>query len=295
MITHSKLKSHLEGFRRYMEGKNYSPAGIVSYVGTVRRFLISNAWGDEFKFADFLAYFGTVSQSHLAASMKKSMLVHLKRYYDYLAETGYRNDHPCQNFVFQEAVDRSVIQSDLFTMDELETIMNMEAGWGRMPWKNKTVISLLIYQALAGDEIINLKMGDIDLDRGTVTIRSGKKRTRELELKPRQYGILHHYINEERVEWLMEDTDRLIINHYGKAASIIRHSFDNFRQLYPDRDLSPTTMRGSVISYWLNVLKLPMEQVQLMAGLKWISSIERYQHLTKDEEQEMLRQFHPLG
>jgi len=181
-------------------------------------------------------------------------------------------------------------------MEELEAVLNMQEGWGGQPEKNKTVISLLIYQGLTKNEVLKMRTSDIDMENGIIKIRANRKQlARELEIKPRQFAILHKYLNEEREKWLKEETDLLIINQYGKAASIIRYTFEPFKQLYPDRKLEPSTIRESVISHWLNVQKIPMEQVTLMAGLKWISSVERYRHLLKEEEQEILKKFHPMG
>lgn len=65
--------------------------------------------------------------------------------------------------------------------------------------------------------------------------------------------------------------------------------------MFPDRSLSPKTIRDSVIALWLNDLKIPLEQVQLMAGHRWISSTERYVQTSIEEQRELLKMVHPLG
>ncbi len=296
MITISRLNKHLAGIRVWMEAKGHSKRTVQSYLHTIRMFLTTDPWGDEYKYADIIGYFEKVSKSHLHISTKKLRLVHLKKYYDFLVATNYRRDHPCERFYLDGMTDRSVIQSDLFSMEEMEAVLGMEHGWGGQPEKNKTVMSLLIYQGLTKNEVLKMRTSDIDMENGIIKIRANRKQlARELEIKPRQFAILHKYLNEEREKWLKEETDLLIINQYGKAASIIRYTFEPFKQLYPDRKLEPSTIRESVISHWLNVQKIPMEQVTLMAGLKWISSVERYRHLLKEEEQEILKKFHPMG
>ncbi len=38
-----------------------------------------------------------------------------------------------------------------------------------------------------------------------------------------------------------------------------------------------------------------MEQVQLMAGHKWISATERYRYAPLEEQRELINKFHPLN
>jgi len=66
------------------------------------------------------------------------------------------------------------------------------------------------------------------------------------------------------------------------------------KHLFPDRNLNPVTIRQSVISNWLNERKFPLEDVQLMAGHKWMSATERYKQINLDEQRELINKWHPL-
>jgi hypothetical protein len=55
------------------------------------------------------------------------------------------------------------------------------------------------------------------------------------------------------------------------------------------------TVFSSVISNWLNSRKIPIEDVQQMAGHKWPSSTERYKREDMDEQRKLINQFHSLG
>ncbi|HVA99149.1 MAG TPA: hypothetical protein VNG53_09660 [Bacteroidia bacterium] len=41
-----------------------------------------------------------------------------------------------------------------------------------------------------------------------------------------------------------------------------------YKPLFPGRNLNPQTIRQNVIANWMNEKKLPLEQVQIMAGHK---------------------------
>jgi site-specific recombinase XerD len=66
-------------------------------------------------------------------------------------------------------------------------------------------------------------------------------------------------------------------------------------EVFGKKTMNAMTIRQSVMAHWMNVMKIPLEQVQLMAGIKHVSSIERYHNLSKEEHQDMLKKFHPLG
>jgi integrase/recombinase XerD len=75
----------------------------------------------------------------------------------------------------------------------------------------------------------------------------------------------------------------------------INYLVSTFKGLFPDRNLNPKTIRQSVIANWLNEKKLALEQVQLMAGHRWISSTDKYRCVPMDQERELMNKFHPLG
>ncbi len=55
------------------------------------------------------------------------------------------------------------------------------------------------------------------------------------------------------------------------------------------------TIRQSVIANWLNEKKLPLEQVQLMAGHRWISSTLKYRQNNIEQQRELMNKWFPLG
>ncbi|PLX01099.1 MAG: hypothetical protein C0594_14350 [Marinilabiliales bacterium] len=60
------------------------------------------------------------------------------------------------------------------------------------------------------------------------------------------------------------------------------------KSLFPDRNLNPQRIRMSVISYWLNVRKIPTEDVMLLSGQKWPSSVEMYRVEDSEEQRKTI-------
>jgi hypothetical protein len=60
-------------------------------------------------------------------------------------------------------------------------------------------------------------------------------------------------------------------------------------------ELSPKKIRMSVISHWVNVRKIPIEDVMKLSGHKWPSSVEMYRRKDAEEQKMLINKFHPLG
>ena len=176
-------------------------------------------------------------------------------------------------------------------------LMNREERYEILKLKNQTLISILIYQGLTAGEVTNLKVSNIDFDNGTIFIRGSRKiASRHLELMPKQYRIIDKYVNETRKELISTDTDKLLVGKLGTPITVddVNYIVSTFKPMFPDRNLNALTIRLSVISNWLNEKHFPLEQVQLMAGHKWISTTEKYRFTPLEEQRDLINRFHPL-
>ena len=267
-----------------------------TYMANLNNFLAVNPNAKNYQYKDIINYFEQLAKRYRNVNTRNLKLSAIKKYYDYLVESRQRNDHPCRLFRIKGhgIAGKSQVQfQDLFTPAELEKLLNRD-GYEKLKLRNKIIISLLIYQALTPEEITRLDKENIDLDKLTVYIKaSNKLSSRTLELKHVQKEYLEEYINTARPK---VNTHRLLIGYRGDPEtvdSIIRMLIP-LKALYPERKLTATTVRQSVIANWLNKGKHPVEQVQLWSGFKWPSSILRYRRADIVEQREKINQWHPL-
>jgi integrase len=194
---------------------------------------------------------------------------------DYMSEKGKHYDR-----------NRDVIHADLFTSQELELLIEREERYPALKLNNQVLTSLLIYQALTAGEIAALKVEHIDLDKGTVYVKESRTLAkRYLELQPKQYRLIDRYIH------------KLVLGKLGTPITTddINYIVSTFKLLFPDRNLNSKTIRQSVIANWLNEKKIPLEQVQLMTGQKWISTTAKYRQTSVEEQRTLINKFHPMG
>lgn len=282
----------------YLYRMGHTKQTVRSYLYAITNFLQSNPEADNYRYKDILNYMTEKLVNYSNSDTQNSILAGIKKYYDFLIDIGIRNDHPCKTLILNKRRNKDIIHQDLFTTAELELLMSREERYEILKLKNQTLISLLIYQGLTAGEVVNLKLSNIDLDNGTLFVKGSRKiASRQLELMPRQYRIIDKYIKETRKELISRETNNLLVGKLGTPITVddVNYIVSTFKPLFPDRNLNTLTIRMSVISNWLNEKHFPLEQVQLMAGHKWISATARYLFTPIKEQREMINRFHPLN
>ncbi len=296
-----KSKQTQPTFEQYIIKQGHTTRTVSTYSYQVNLFVQRHPDCDNYKYKDIVDYFGLLTEMHKNIGYRARILAAIKRYYDYLIDIGKRNDHPCRRFFLKGANRRlQAMHNDFFSSAELERLMEREERYSDLKLKNQVIISLLIYQALTPAEIVELKVSNIDLDKGTVYLKGSRTISRRhLELHPKQYRILDKYITEGRPKLLRKEkpTDVLVLGKLGLPMLVdsLHYLIETCKPFFPDRNITSIGIRQSVIANWLNEKRLPLEQVQLLAGHKWISSTAAYRQTSNDEQRELINRFHPLG
>ena len=297
-------------FEHYLTQQHFSADSLQRYSSRIENYMRTDTQAKSYTYTDILHHLDQYGHS-LSNDQKRRHLNTLKRYYDYLIETGQRNDHPCKQLNIKTSSKKTPVFNDLFSSEELASLLHREERYEKIKTKNQVLISLLIYQALTLQEITNLKVQHIDLDKESIYVKGGRVlSSRRLEIHPKQYLLLEQYIHHDRKKLLKGlrtkqkitgqtniKTDHLLFSFLNLplTTDAINAFIENLKPRFPDRNLCAKTIRDSVIANLLNEKKLPLEQVQLFAGHRWISSTARYQQAPMDEQKEILNRFYPLG
>ena len=267
---------------------------IQNYLQTVTEAKAINA-----TFSDIMDYIDILRSKYSNPETIKVIIQSIKKYYYWLNHTGQRKTHPCRNLKLREKTNRDIQIQDLFTASELELLLERKERYKEMKTKNQVIISLLIYQGLTRNDIVNLTLKDIDLNEGTIYIKpDSKTNSRTLKLKPKQIILLHKYITEIRPKLESRQTERsrsLILTKLGtpETGEGISYLLETEKHLFPNRNLNTKTIRQSVIA---NLLKQghDLRLVQTFAGHKHPSATERYRQTGIEELKAGIEKYHPL-
>jgi integrase/recombinase XerD len=283
-------------FEQYLGGL-YPGKTVQTYLYSVTKFKAEHPHADNYGYQQIVDYFFKLKLKRLSGAYRQKILAAVKIYYEFLKWSGYRDDHPCRRFKINNDRLSGMYFEGLFTPDELQLLMQREERYPILEIKNKVVISLLIYQALTGEEITRIALNDIDLDSGTINVRASHKLgSRKLELHRTQIMLFARYINEVRPQLLKKNTGSLIINKVGNSDKVenFHALLQSMALLFPGKNLNPRQVRNSVIANWLNIQKIPLSDVQQMAGHKWPSTTEKYLRTDPGEKRDQVNRYHPL-
>ena len=277
--------------------KHYSPDTAKAYKREIEIYLSNYPAAEKANYKDLTNYIGLLRNRYSKASTISRIVSSLKVYYDYLCSEAIRNDNPTKAIKLRDKQSRDIQLQDLFTTEELEILLNRKERYTNLDYRNKVLSSLLIYQALHPREMESLLIENINLDSGSIYIKSTyKTNSRTLQLKPNQILLFHQYITEIRIKLLNGNASNcLLIGIRGGAMSgedITKHIKRSFKELYPSRKVNAQTIRQSVIT---NLLKQghDLSLVQAFAGHKYPSTTEKYKQSEIETLKAAVNKYHP--
>jgi integrase/recombinase XerD len=288
-----ELKTYLQ--------KRYRPDTVIYYTREINNYLAITTNAEMASYSDVMHYIGILRQQECGTSKIQGALQAIKQYYHYLLHIGKRKDHPCRYIVLKDKKNKSVQLQDLFTPEELESLLNRKERYKIMEIRNKVLISLLIYQGLSTSELIQLKINDIDLVQGTIYIKSTTfTNSRTIGLQINQIMLLHQYIKEIHPKLLLRNktnfkTFNLLLTWCGspETGEGINYLVSTYKNRFPERNINPTTIRQSVITNLLKQGK-DIRIVQVYIGHKNPDTTEKYKQSNTEELQSMINKYHPI-
>lgn len=280
--------------------ENYSPTTLASNLYIINRFKSLVYAPEKASYQDVMDYIASLREAGKHPKTIRNHLFAIKIYYRYLVAEGVRNDHPCQFLFLQDKINRAVDVQSLYSMPQMEKFLeSYNPNPKNQPTKQreKTVISLLIYQALTVLEISQLNVQDLNLEKATIKVKGNVKNNgRTLDLKPNQIMLLHSYLNEIREQLLQKnraESEALLIGNTGKR--ILPHGISRTINLgrKQTEKMKPLKIRQSVIAHLLksgNDLRI----VQVFAGHKRAAATEEYKQTGLEELKAAIQKHHPL-
>lgn len=285
-------------------GQRHSKRAVYGYVRIIKQYLKykGEAQAEKATYGEVVEYIGVLRKNGTHPKTLMNHLYSIKMYYQWLADTGQRDDHPCRDLFLKDKVNKSIPIESLYTKQELENIL--ETWLAKMPLvrnRDKIVLSLLVNQAVTVFEIIHIKLTDLDLVKGTLNLPGCiKTKPRILPLKPEQILLMSDYINRTRSFLLKrnrnptpEDQETLLLSVRGNKMLPVSITAMFGKPLANGQKITPQKVRQSVIVNFLKSGK-DLRVVQAFTGHHRISSIEEYRQTGLDELKTAIQRHHPL-
>ncbi len=294
----------MNDLRTYLES-HYSPRSITSYEDKINKYLIYiGSDGMNSNQLEILDYIGHLRKCNLHPRTIYNHLYSIKIYYNYLQQSGQREDHPCKTLKLKDQINRSIQIESLYTAEQMEQFLaEHKTKQVFLQRRDEAIIGLLIYQALTNTEVVDLLTEHVNLEEGKVHISNKNKgakntnKSRTLSLQPKQILLIDRYLNLDRpgLEQRSANTyPNLLLTKYGKPIQPgainrqINHGYQKFMKM------SPLKIRQSVIHHKLREGH-NVRVVQAFAGHRSILSTEAYQTNHIEELRKGINKYHPLG
>jgi len=278
--------------------QRYSPSSTQRYLRAIHciQQVLQEA-SVQANFHTIVNYIGALREQRYSAGHLETELQGIKKYYAWLQFTGQRIDNPAYSIKLHDIQSKDVQFEDLFSLTELELLLQRPSRYALLENRNKAAIGCYIYLGLTTGEMAALKLSDLLLDQETVIVRSSRKlNARTLLLPSNLQAHLERYLTFERPYLIKQESDSLFITKKGlpEKGEGLHYLIESQRLLFPERTLNPKTIRQSVILNWFRQGK-SIKEVQLLAGHKWPSTTERYKPVDLSDLKAALEQFFPLG
>lgn len=287
----------METLSTYLQ-KHYTKKTAIAYQREIEIYISNNKKAEKFTYSEIINYIGILRTKYSNSKTINRILSSIKAYYSYLCFIEVRKDNPTKSIRLRDKQSRDIQLQDLFTSDELETLLTAkQERYTNLDYRNKVLMSLLIYQALKPNEIEALQCDEINLEEANIYIKSSaKNNSRTLALKANQILLFKKYLEEIRVKLVAENETKSFIIGQRKepmtAEDITKHIKRNYN-IYKPRKVNALTIRQSVIT---NLLKQnnDLRIVQSFAGHKYPSTTERYKQSNVEALQTALQIYHPI-
>lgn len=278
--------------------KELSGGTIKTYLYEIEKFKKHYKNPEKLSYQNLMEYVELLRKNYNPQSVKRTVYA-IKKYYDYLLETGKIKTNIATNIKIKDGKENSVQLQELLTEKELQKLSeSRKERYPILEKRNQIIMSLLVNQALLVGDIEKLKIEDLDLQNAKIKVRkTGITNSRILDLKAEQILLFYRYLKEER-ELLASNrqpkTNNFLLGKLGSAITKddINYLVSTYRKGFTKK-LTSVKIRQSVIK-----LKLDngenLRKVQYFAGHKHADTTEKYRETGIDALQTAINQYHPI-
>lgn len=228
------LFNYMRRFLQWQAEKNYSPKTIENREVYLRYFI---QWCDERgltkppeitkpiieRYQRYLFMYRKERNGEpLSTRSQHVRVAPIKAWFKWLARQNYILYNPASDLDLPRLERR--LPKNILTVAESETIINQPNINTPTGVRDRAILETLYSTGMRRMELINLKLFDIDTERGTVMVRQGKgKKDRMIPIGERALKWIEKYQIEVRPSLTMPDDEGILfLTHLGQAFTANR-------------------------------------------------------------------------
>ena len=288
----------IEIFEKYLvNDKKASANTLSSYMRDIRKYcdyleihteetIVSASEDDVHEYIDYLRASGksiaTVSRN----------IASLKCLYTHLCIKQIVKVNPAMKLVPDKGAQKL---PQILTSKEVELLLDQPQCIDAKGYRDKAMLELLYATGIRVTELIDLNIGDVNLNAGVVRCQS-RNRERFIPLYPAAVKAVSEYITLVRPQ-MIATPDEQSLFVYVSGVRMSRQGFWKIIKFYQkkagiEKDITPHTLRHSFAAHLLEN-GADIHAIQEMLGHADISSTQVYSHLIKKQLKDVYNKAHP--
>ena len=287
-IENKELISYLD-YLKYQ--KNYSEYTINNYKHDIIEYLeYLSSENLEFKSIEYsdirfyLMYLKDTKKDDNTSINRK--LSSLRGFYKYMANEGIVRSNV---FSLVNGPKRSKKLPRYFEYNELEELFKVPDTRTPLGQRDSLILEMLYATGVRVGELVNIKVGDIDLGRRNIIILGKGNKERFVTYGEYCEDILKTYLNNGRFYLNSKSSDYLFLNNNGGRLTDrgVRFILDKLiKKTSINKNISPHMIRHSFATHLLNE-GCDLLTVQKLLGHESIKATQIYTHVTTDRLKEV--------
>lgn len=293
----------MNDFENWLTERYYSEKCIKDFIMRIDLFLewlqLQKLTLNTIKYNQLLNYIGHLQQQEKSKTSINTTLRTIEHYYHFL-----KIDNIALNVRLRGAYQEQIL---LLTEEELNQVYENYQNTtkhGYFKYSNKLILGLMIFQGLDKQDIMNLELSDINLEKGIIKVPGGirRKNSRVVQLEAHQIIPFHDYITNFRGigrngKVSTEQSEKLFHPNVNKEQRIhdqLKALAKAIREQNPNLNFKRLTqLKQSRIGIWIDLHGL--RKAQYLAGYKDVGNIEKYRNKDMKNLSKQIELFHPLG
>ena len=298
--------SYMERFLEWSASMNYSQATIKNRKVGIRRF---SEWCDERslnrpqditlsileRYQLYLYHYRKANGDPLSFSTQHGLLAPLKAFFKWLAKGNHILYNPASEFQLPKVPKH--LPKHILSIEEIEDMLRHTQVYGDMGIRDRAIMETFYSTGIRKMELAHLKIHDIDLKRGVVTIHDGKgKQDRVVPIGDRAASWVRKYQDRVRPQ-LVADDDRgylFLTDHgepfiKGRASDLVKKYMD---AVGIDKPGACHLFRHSMATHMLEN-GADIRYIQMILGHKNLTSTEIYTQVSIKKLKQVHAATHP--
>ncbi len=295
-------KESIEDFSTYLKlEKALSPLSINAYLNDVKKLenhvrLISKKTTspEEITSEDIKLLLKWLNETGISARSQARIVSGIKAFYQYMLLEDYVEDNPASLI---EAPRTSKKLPPVLSVAEIDNMISVIDLSSPMGHRNKAIIETMYGCGLRVSELCQLRLSNIDSDKGFVRVIGKGSKERLIPINPGALFSIKHYVegNRRQINISKEATDNVFVTIRGRPISRIM-IFNIIKKTAYDagikKNISPHSLRHSFATHLIEG-GADLRAIQEMLGHASITTTEIYTHLDKHFLRENIISYHP--